>query len=129
MADGRTLDVRRQPVVGGTGSPHAGLPTEIVARAETIGAIMVEELAPLRYIRAFGRFAGSVRWCSGVRREVGREGSDRRGTRARRARHHLRLPRPGRSLHTRAHIGESDLRKGMRTFVEQRRAAQVASPA
>jgi 4-aminobutyrate aminotransferase len=102
----------------------------LVARAETIGAIMVEELGPLRShprLREIRRFGAMVA-------AEFDEKSVAKGAIAAALERDVLLITCG--FHDQVvrfipalNIGEADLRKGMRTFVEAARSAQVASPA
>jgi 4-aminobutyrate aminotransferase len=103
---------------------------KLVARAESIGEIMIEELAPLRShprLREVRRFGAMV----------AAEFDDKsvaKGAIAAALERDVLLITCG--FHDQVvrfipalNIGEGDLRKGMRTFVEAARASQVASPA
>lgn len=103
---------------------------KLVARAESIGEIMIEELAPLRShprLREVRRFGAMV----------AAEFDDKsvaKGAIAAALERDVLLITCG--FHDQVvrfipalNMGESDLRKGMRTFVEAARASQVASPA
>ena len=102
----------------------------LVARAETIGEIMVEELAPLRShprLREIRRFGAMVA-------AEFDEKSVAKGAIAAALERDVLFITCG--FHDQVvrfipalNIGEADLRKGMRTFVEAARSAQVASPA
>src|SRR5438105_3993299 len=102
----------------------------LVARAETIGEIMVEELAPLRShprlreIRRFGAMVAAEFDEKSVAKGAIAAALDR-DVLLITCGFHDQVVRFIPALN----IGEADLRKGMRTFVEAARSAQVASPA
>jgi 4-aminobutyrate aminotransferase len=103
---------------------------DLVARAETIGEIMIEELAALRshpHIREIRRFGAMVA-------AEFDEKSVAKGAIAASLERDVLLITCG--FHDQVvrfipalNIGEGDLRKGMRAFVDAARSAQVASPA
>jgi 4-aminobutyrate aminotransferase len=102
----------------------------LVARAETIGEIMIEELAPLRShprVREIRRFGAMVAT------EFDDKSIAKAAIAAALARDVLLITCGFHDQVVRfipaLNIGESDLRNGMRTFVEAARSAQVASPA
>jgi 4-aminobutyrate aminotransferase len=102
----------------------------LVARAETIGEIMVEELAPLRShprlreIRRFGAMVAAEFDDKSVSKAAIAAALER-DVLVITCGFHDQVVRFIPALN----IGEADLRKGMRTFVEAARSAQVASPA
>src|SRR5437588_120517 len=102
----------------------------LVARAETIGEIMVEELAPLRShprLREIRRFGAMVA------AEFDEKSVAKAAIAAALERDVLLITCGFHDQVVRfipaLNIGEGDLRKGMRSFVEAARSAQVASPA
>jgi len=102
----------------------------LVARSETIGQIMVEELAPLRShprlreIRRFGAMVAAEFDDKSVAKAAIAAALER-DVLLITCGFHDQVVRFIPALN----IGEADLRKGMRTFVEAARSAQVASPA
>jgi len=102
----------------------------LVARSETIGQIMVEELAPLRShprlreIRRFGAMVAAEFDDKSVAKAAIAAALDR-DVLLITCGFHDQVVRFIPALN----MGEADLRKGMRTFVEAARSAQVASPA
>src|SRR5712692_4801471 len=102
----------------------------LVARAETIGAIMVEELAPLRShprlreIRRFGAMVAAEFDDKSVAKAAIAAALER-DVLVITCGFHDQVVRFIPALN----IGEAELRKGMRTFVEAARSSQVASPA
>ena len=102
----------------------------LVARAETIGAIMLEELAPLRShprlreIRGFGAMVAAEFDDKSVAK-ASIAGALERDVLLITCGFHDQVVRFIPALN----MAENDLRKGMRAFVEAARSAQVASPA
>src|SRR5438067_10162741 len=102
----------------------------LVARAEVLGTIMVEELAPLRShprlreIRQF-RPMGAAECDNKTVAKAAIAASLERDVLLISCGFHDQVVRFIPALN----IGEADLRKGMRTFVDAARSAQVASPA
>jgi len=102
----------------------------LVARAETIGELMVEELAPLhshprlREIRRFGAMVAAEFDDKAIAKAAIAAALER-DVLLITCGFHDQVVRFIPALN----IGEADLRKGMRTFVEAARSSQVASPA
>src|SRR5881409_115731 len=102
----------------------------LVARAETIGAIMAEELTPLR---SHPRLREVRRFGAMVAAEFDDKAVAKAATAAALAKGVLLITCGFHDQVVRfipaLNIAEDDLRKGMRAFVEAARATQVASPA